>query len=64
MRAREDRQEMQKRLAFAKTELSYAKEYDYIIVNDDLSRAVRNLEAIIIARRLENVLRTSREINR
>jgi guanylate kinase len=57
MRAREDHAEMQKRLAFVQTELSYAKEYDYIIVNDKLSQAVKNLESIIIARRLENVLR-------
>ena len=56
MRARENKQEMKKRLAFAKTELSYAKEYDYIIVNDDLDEAVKNLESIIVARRLENVL--------
>lgn len=61
MRARENRQEIQRRLAFAKTELAYAKEYDYIIVNDDLEEAVKNLEAIIIARRSENVLRTARK---
>jgi guanylate kinase len=60
-RAREDREEIKKRLAFAKTELSFAKEYDYVIVNDDLSEAVKALESIIIAKRLENVLHTVRK---
>jgi len=63
MRARENKQEMKKRLAFAKTELSYAKEYDYIVVNDNLEEAVKNLESIIVARRLENVLHSHRTNN-
>lgn len=61
LRARESRGEMQKRLAFAKTELSFAKEYDYIIVNDDLLKALKDLESIIIAKRLENVLYATRK---
>lgn len=63
-RAREDKEEMQRRLAFAKTELSFANEYDYIIINDVLSKAVNDLETIIIARRLENVLRATRKYYR
>ena len=60
-RAREDRKEMQGRLAFAKTELSFANKYDYIIINDVLSKAVNDLETIIIAKRLENVLHPARK---
>lgn len=58
LRGREDKEEMRKRLAFAKTELSFVKNYDYIIVNDDLPKAVRDIESIIVAKRLENVLYT------
>ena len=61
LRAREDKAEMKRRLARIKTELSYAKEYDYIIINDDLSEAIENLKSIIIARRLENVLHPTRK---
>jgi guanylate kinase len=62
-RAREDRAEIQKRLAFANTELSFAKKYDYIIVNDNFSKALKELEAIITAKRLENDLHPSRKTN-
>lgn len=58
-RAREDKAEIQKRLAFAQTELSFAKRYDYIIVNDNFSKALKELESIIITKRLENVLHSS-----
>jgi guanylate kinase len=53
LRDREKGRELKKRLDFAKTELSYAKKYNYVIVNDDLSEALKNLESIIIAKRLE-----------
>lgn len=55
-RAREDKTEMRKRLAFAKTELSFAKRYDYVIVNDNFTKALKELESIIIEKRLENVI--------
>jgi guanylate kinase len=58
LRAREGRRELKRRLAFAKTELSFAKQYDYIIVNDDLNKALEGLESIIMAERLKNVIRT------
>ena len=61
IRAREDRGEMQRRLACVKTELSFAREYDYIIVNDHLSESVKELGSIISAKRLENVLHTNRK---
>ena len=58
-RARDENEEIKKRLAFVKTELAVAKEYDYIIVNDNLSKAVKELESIIITKGLENVLRAT-----
>lgn len=55
-RARESAVEIQKRLRHARVELSFAAEYDYIVVNNTVSEAVHKLESIIIAKRLENVL--------
>jgi len=60
-RARESKREIEKRLAFAKKELVYAKKYDYIVVNDKLSKASEDLKSIITAKRLENVIRTIRK---
>ncbi len=41
-----------RRLDNAKAEVAYYKNYDYIIVNDKLDKAYRELESIIIASRL------------
>lgn len=40
-------EEINKRLGLAEEEMEYAKEYDYIVVNDDLTKAVNDLKAII-----------------
>lgn len=63
-RARESHTEIQKRLRRANIELSFAKQYDYIVVNDTVSEAVHELEAIITAKRLENVLHSARKNDR
>lgn len=63
-RARESSAEIKKRLQRAKTELSFAKKYDYIIVNDTIKEAVGSLRAIIKAKRLENVLHACRKTDR
>ena len=63
IRGREGKREMQKRLKFAKIEISYAPFYDYIVVNDNLKQAAQEIESIIITKRLENVLRTVRTSN-
>lgn len=47
---------VKKRLSNAPAELSHAKNYDFLVVNDSLERAVREIESIIAAERL----RTSR----
>lgn len=42
----EDEATIQKRLEAAKTELERSKQYDYIVVNDDINRAVCEIEDI------------------
>jgi guanylate kinase len=42
---------MQRRLATARSEVSAVDEYDYVVVNDDLSRCVLELQGIILAER-------------
>ena len=41
-----------KRLSNASAELSEARHYDYLVVNDSLNDAITNIEAIIIAEKL------------
>jgi guanylate kinase len=47
----EDEATLQRRLAIASTEMAQYQHYDYIIVNDDLESAIRQLQAIILADR-------------
>ncbi len=55
--ARRDAQDsVAKRLANSRGELAAAKDYDYIVVNDDLERAVSQISSILTA----ETLRTSR----
>ena len=43
-----DAEERERRLATARLELEAATEFDVTIVNDDLQRAVRELERIVL----------------
>lgn len=54
---RDDAQTVATRLANARAELAEAKRYDYIVVNDDLDRAVDQVECIMTA----EGLKTSRQ---
>jgi len=47
----EDEKTLRQRLAIAPTEMRRFRDYDYIIVNDDLTTAVQQLQAIIVADR-------------
>jgi guanylate kinase len=51
-RGRDSREEMERRLTVAQLEIAALKEYDYLIVNDDLESAVSQVEWIVRARRL------------
>ena len=42
----EDEETIQRRLAEAKIELDRAENYDYIVINDDLERAISEVEEI------------------
>ncbi len=51
-RSTESKESMSRRLKLAKWEMGFAKKYDYVIINDKLSKAVSQLETIIIQERL------------
>ncbi len=42
---------IERRLGIARQEMRHWKEYDYLVVNDQLSQAVRSLRAIVLAAR-------------
>ncbi|HWS15133.1 MAG TPA: guanylate kinase [Candidatus Methylomirabilis sp.] len=51
-RGRDSREEIERRLAAAQREIRELGRYDYLVVNDDLETAVRQVEWIVRARRL------------
>lgn len=51
-RRTEKRSVVGRRLRLAKQEIAHADEYDYVVVNDDLNRALRTLKAIVQRNRL------------
>ncbi|MEW6721469.1 MAG: guanylate kinase [Thermodesulfobacteriota bacterium] len=51
-RARDSREDMERRYEAARQEISELKSYDYLVVNKDLETAVRQVECIVRARRL------------
>jgi len=52
-RDRESEEELARRLAEARRELAESRKFDYVVVNDDLDRAVREIETLIRKRRRE-----------
>lgn len=52
-RAEDDAETIARRLVNAKTELAHWNEYDYVIVNDDLDRALAGVRSILAAERLK-----------
>ncbi len=51
-RATDDQATRDRRIANARKELTYLSHYDYLVVNDDLEAAVKNVSAIIQAEQL------------
>ncbi|MFW6134377.1 MAG: guanylate kinase [Elusimicrobiota bacterium] len=41
--------EIEKRMNTAQKEIEYAKKYDYLVINDEIDRALKKLESIITA---------------
>ncbi|MCI5150861.1 MAG: guanylate kinase [Candidatus Electrothrix sp. MAN1_4] len=64
-RGTEDEESLTVRLANAEKEMAAAKDYRYLIVNDELDQAVRDLQAIITAeRRRRNTAQVNRTVPR
>lgn len=53
-RSTEKNSQIAKRIRLAKRELSFVEHYDYVVVNDNLEKAVDRLRSIIIAVRRKN----------
>ncbi len=66
LRSTETERAIQDRLKLARKEIRAAKEYDYIIVNDDVEWAVQELKGIILAEncRRKYAIHSIRKINR
>jgi guanylate kinase len=58
-RAAEDEMTIKKRLVTAKQELPRWKEYDYVVINDDLDAAFADIHSILQAERMKRVHKTS-----
>ncbi len=53
-RQTEDMETVERRLATALEEMKYAKQYDYIVVNDSIQEAVKDIKAILQAEKLKS----------
>ena len=51
-RAEDSAEAIKKRLANAEEEITHWREYDYVVVNEDLDRAFHDVQSILIAERL------------
>lgn len=58
-RAAEDKETIKKRLETAKQELRHWREYDYVVINDDLDAAFADIHAILSTERMKRVFKTS-----
>ncbi len=54
-RQRDSEEEITQRLENASREIAQAKNYDYIVINDDIDQAVENMIAILKAERLRSI---------
>ena len=52
-RGRDDKDEIERRIHIVKKEIEYMKHYDYIVVNDDLDKAVEQVLMIVKTERLK-----------
>jgi guanylate kinase len=59
-RAQDDEATVRKRMAAAQAEMSHYAEYDYLIVNDNFDRALDELVALFLTRRLARPLQAQR----
>ena len=50
-RGQDDQSVIEARLKKAKSEIEHAKNYDYIVINDDFNQAVKEIQTIILSQR-------------
>ena len=50
-RGQDDQSVIEARLKKAKSEMEHAKNYDYIVINDDFDQAVKEIQTIILSQR-------------
>lgn len=62
-RSSETEEQIRERLRIAKEELKQASFYDYVIVNDDIKDAVRELKAVIFAERRKKFIAIDKNIS-
>jgi guanylate kinase len=62
-RGQDSTEEVERRLAAARDEVSHVSEYDYVIINDDFNRAALDLRSIFRAERLKLARQLARRIN-
>jgi len=62
-RATDDPQSLELRIANARKELSYLGHYEYVIVNDDLEVAVRQVSSVMVAEHLKTVRLDRRSVS-
>ena len=60
-RGTETLEEINKRMACAESEMAFIRHYDYVIINDEISKAVGQMESILVAERCR-VLRCYNQI--
>lgn len=53
-RGTETPESLQRRLAHARTEMTYANKYDYVLVNDEISRCAHQFSAVVDAAQCAN----------
>ena len=65
-RSKDSEEAIQRRLEVAREEVASFEEYDFIVINDELSSAVDRLRAIVLAERvrLKRMRRTAETIGR
>jgi guanylate kinase len=62
-RGQDSAEEVARRLAAARDEVSHVSDYDYVIINDDFNRAALDLRSIFRAERLKLARQLTRRIN-
>jgi len=62
-RGQDSEEVVARRLAAAREEISHVSEYEYVIINDDFTRAAQDLRSIIRAERLKLARQLARNLN-